>query len=204
MNKYGSDKFYYEVLEDNVPYELLDEREVYYIEKFDSFHNGYNSTPGGDKKTIYKIEDIDDIISRLKQGEMIKNIASDYNVHPYTIRRTLQAYEIDKPSDIQGSHLREDLRTLPRNEIKKLYESGLSHLEIADKLDINPRSVSRVMKEFGINKRKMIDYNSLDLDSILIDFEKVNNGELKKKDVLNKYGLNQHSLKIIRKLKNIS
>ena len=50
MNKYGSDKFYYEVLEDNVPYELLDEREVYYIEKFDSFHNGYNSTPGGDKK----------------------------------------------------------------------------------------------------------------------------------------------------------
>ena len=163
MNKYGSENFYYEILEDNIPYELLDEREVYYIEKFDSFNNGYNSTPGGDKKTIYKIEDVDNVISRLKQGEMIKDIASDYNVNPITIRRTLQAYGIHTPRDIQGSHKREDLRTLPREEIRKLYEDGLSHKEIASKLGINPRSVSRVIREFGIRKRKMIDYNSLDL-----------------------------------------
>lgn len=204
MNKYGCDNFYCEVLEENIPYEKLDEREVYYIEKFDSFHNGYNSTPGGDKKTIYKIDDVNNIVNRLQNGEMIKIIADDYDVHPCTIRRTLQAYGINNPSDIQGKHIREDLRTIPREEIKELYTKGLSHQEIAEKLEIEQRSVSRVVKELGIGKRNVIDYNSLDLDAILIDFEKAESGELKKKDVLKKYGLNQHSLKVIKKLKNIS
>ena len=203
MNKYGSENFYCETLEENVPYEKLDEREVYYIEKFDSFHNGYNSTPGGDEKTIYKIEDIDKIIERLKNGDLIKDIANDYMVHPHTIRRTLQAYGIQSPSDIQERYIKEELRTLPREDIKKLYEKGLSHQEIADELGINQRSVSRVVKELGIGIRKMIDYDSLDLDAVLNDFKLVETGEIKKKDVLEKYGLNQHSLKVIKKLKNI-
>lgn len=204
MNKYGSENFYCETLEENIPYEKLDEREVYYIEKFDSFHNGYNSTPGGDEKTIYKIEDIDKIIERLKNGDLIKDIANDYMVHPHTIRRTLQAYGIQSPSDIQERYIKEELRTLPREDIKKLYEKGLSHQEIADELGINQRSVSRVVKELGIGIRKMIDYDSLDLDAVLNDFKLVETGEIKKKDVLEKYGLNQHSLKVIKKLKNIS
>ena len=204
MNKYGSENFYCETLEENIPYEKLDEREVYYIEKFDSCHNGYNSTPGGDEKTIYKIEDIDKIIERLKNGDLIKDIANDYMVHPYTIRRTLQAYGIQNPSDIQERHIKEELRTLPREDIKKLYEKGLSHQEIADKLGINQRSVSRVVKELGIGIRKMIDYDSLDLDAVLNDFKLVETCEIKKQDVLEKYGLNQHSLKVIKKLKNIS
>ena len=58
IDKYGSDNFYYEILEECVPYDELDEKEIYYIEKFDSFKHGYNSTHGGDTKTIYKIEDI--------------------------------------------------------------------------------------------------------------------------------------------------
>lgn len=204
MNKYGSENFYCETLEENIPYEKLDEREVYYIEKFDSFHNGYNSTPGGDEKTIYKIEDVDKIIERLKNGDLIKNIASDYNVHPYTIRRTLQAYDINTPYSIQKHDKKEYLRTLPRENIKKLYEEGLSHQEMADELGINQRSVSRVVKELGIGVRNIIDYSSLDLDAILNDFKLVETGEIKKKDVLEKYGLNQHSLKVIKKLKNIS
>lgn len=203
MNKYGSENFYCETLEDNIPYEKLDEREVYYIEKFDSFHNGYNSTPGGDKKTIYKIEDIEKIIVRLKNGDLVKDIANDYDVNPHTITRTLKPYGINNPREIQERPIKEELRTLPREEIKKMYEKGFSHKEIADKLDINQRSVSRVIKEFGIGKNNMIDYNSLDLDAILNDLGKVESGELKKKDVLEKYGLTQYSIKIIKKMKNV-
>jgi len=204
MNKYGTDNFYYEILEENIPYEKLDEKEVFYIEKFDSFHNGYNSTPGGDEKTICKIDDVNDIINRLQDGETVKNIANDYKVCTHTIRRTLQAYGIHTPSDIQDKHIREYLRTIPREKIRELYTEGLSHQKIAEKLGIDKRSVSRVVKELGIGKKNMIDYNSLDLDAVLIDFKKVESGELKKKDVLKKYGLNQHSLKVIKKLKNIS
>lgn len=204
MNKYGSENFYCELLEENIPYENLDEREIYYIERFDSFHNGYNSTPGGDVKTIYKIEDVNDIIVRLQKGDLIKDIADDYDVCTHTIRRTLQAYGIDTPYIIQEHSKKEYLRTLPREEIKELYEKGLSHQKIADELGINQRSVSRVVKELGIGVRNIIDYSSLDLDAILIDFERAKTGEIKKKDVLEKYGLNQHSLKVIKKMKNIS
>ena len=67
---------------------------------------------------------------------------------------------------------------------------------------INERSVSRVVKELGIGKRNMIDYSSLDLDAILMDLDRVSSGEIKKKEVLDKYGLNQHSIKVINKIKN--
>lgn len=204
MNKHGVENFYYEVLEDKVPYEELDNREQYYIEKYDSYKHGYNSTTGGDGKVINKITDVDGIIERLHKGEMIKNIAKDYDVHTYTIRRTLQAYGIHTPSDIQEHYTRQDLRILPREEIKELYLAGKSHVEIANKLDIDPRSVSRVVKEFGIGKKKMVDYTSLNFEEILNEYEeKVINGNMKKKDFDKMHGFNQHSIKKIRKLKSI-
>lgn len=64
MEKYGKENFYVETLESDVPYDKLDEREIYYINMYDSFHNGYNSTQGGDTKTIYKIDDIQEIVEK--------------------------------------------------------------------------------------------------------------------------------------------
>lgn len=204
MNKYGVENFYYEVLEDNIPYEELDNREQYYIEKYDSYKHGYNSTTGGDGKVINKITDVDDIIERLHKGGMVKDIAKDYDVHTYTIRRTLQAYGIHTPSDIQENYTRPDLRVLPREEIKELYLKGKSHAEISNELDIDQRSVSRVVKEFGIGKKKMIDYTSLDFEEILKEYEEqVINGDMKKKDFDEIHGFNQHSIKKIRELKSI-
>ena len=48
MVKYGKENFIREIVEDNVPPELLKEREKYWIAHFDDFHNGYNKTKGGD------------------------------------------------------------------------------------------------------------------------------------------------------------
>lgn len=54
IRKYGWDSFEYEVLytifEDDlqVRQDILNKKEIYYIQKYDSFRNGYNMTPGGD------------------------------------------------------------------------------------------------------------------------------------------------------------
>ena len=54
INKYGFDNFKFEILEEyNVNdrdklHAILNEREMYYIDKFDTFKSGYNSTLGGD------------------------------------------------------------------------------------------------------------------------------------------------------------
>lgn len=47
MNKLGIDNFYIEILEE-CEYSKLDEREIYWIDFFNSYKNGYNMTLGGD------------------------------------------------------------------------------------------------------------------------------------------------------------
>ena len=44
---HGADSFTWEILEE-CPKELLDEREIYWIDYFDTYNNGYNMTPGGE------------------------------------------------------------------------------------------------------------------------------------------------------------
>ena len=49
MNKYGIEHFKIELIEEcNNP----EEREIYWIQHFDSYKNGYNATLGGDGKNI--------------------------------------------------------------------------------------------------------------------------------------------------------
>ena len=48
MRAYGIDKFSIEPIEENIPQDKLNEREIYYIQYYDSYINGYNSTKGGD------------------------------------------------------------------------------------------------------------------------------------------------------------
>jgi len=46
FNKYGIENFTFEEIE-QVDNSILDEREKYWIEYYDSYFNGYNSTLGG-------------------------------------------------------------------------------------------------------------------------------------------------------------
>lgn len=46
INKYGLDNFDFSIIEECKP-QLLNEREIYYIQQYDSYNNGYNMTYGG-------------------------------------------------------------------------------------------------------------------------------------------------------------
>ena len=56
LKKYGSENFDLIVLEDNIPNDMLDEKEIFYIKKYDTFNNGYNCTLGG-KCYVKKFDD---------------------------------------------------------------------------------------------------------------------------------------------------
>ena len=47
LNKYFTEDWVWTVLEKDVPLDIIDDREMYYIGKFDSYRKGYNSTLGG-------------------------------------------------------------------------------------------------------------------------------------------------------------
>lgn len=48
------DKYEYSVIEYDVPEDKLDEREIFWISFFDSYHNGYNCTAGGSLSPGFK------------------------------------------------------------------------------------------------------------------------------------------------------
>ena len=54
LNRYGSDAFIWEILEDSIAKELLGEKEKYYIAKENSFEKGYNLSLGGDSNAGWK------------------------------------------------------------------------------------------------------------------------------------------------------
>ena len=73
-NKHGQDVFTREILEDGITSEeALNEREVFYIKKYDTFKNGYNATGGGEGGNSWanqKTEEELAEISRIKSEKM--------------------------------------------------------------------------------------------------------------------------------------
>lgn len=196
--KYGKDKFYYDIIEEKIPINKLNEKEIFYIELFDSFKNGYNSTKGGDGRLLNKIDDVEEIVHKLEKGHRVEDICNEYNCCRETISRSLKRIGIKNAKSIQGKVDR-GFKKINREKVKELYMQGLTHTEIANKLNINQRSVSRIVKELGINKRAMVDYNNVCLDELLSDLK----SGMKKKDINKKYGFNQHSIKVILRKNNI-
>ena len=65
LHKYGKENFEFIIIEDNIPNELLNEKEIYYIKKYDTFNNGYNLTLGGEGGLKYDdavVSSVDDYL----------------------------------------------------------------------------------------------------------------------------------------------
>ena len=89
IRKYGIEQFSFEILEE-CDYKLLNEKEMYYIQQYDTFYHGYNQTLGGDcathssKLTIEQVQEIQNKL--LTQKYTLRALANEYGVHTDTIR----------------------------------------------------------------------------------------------------------------------
>ena len=94
IRKYGPDDFEYEIIEDNIDNkDLLNEREKYWIEYYDSYNNGYNSTIGGDGS----VRRDDKIIKQLfDEGKTTNEICELTGYSRDTIYRAYQILGISK------------------------------------------------------------------------------------------------------------
>lgn len=72
IEKYGSDNFKFRIIEECSD-DKVEEREIYYIEKFNTFYEGYNATLGGNIR--YDTE-AKPITQYTKKGEKIQYFAS--------------------------------------------------------------------------------------------------------------------------------
>ena len=92
IKKYGRNNFLLELIEDNIPFNELNEKEKYYINYFESFYTtgkGYNLTQGGQWSSgTQKLtaSQVDEIKWRLKHSKQpFHEIGKDYGVTLYCI-----------------------------------------------------------------------------------------------------------------------
>lgn len=141
MQKYGIENFYVETLETGISENDIDAKECEYIEKFDSFRNGYNSTPGGDSKTISRIEDVEIFKKQYMQKVELKDMAKYFNVDKATIRRTADALGLPKRTEKVTKEF------LLKNQHK-------TNIEMAKELGVSAATISRGFRKFGIERGK--------------------------------------------------
>ena len=87
--KYGIDNFSIEEVEecDNA---ILDEREIYWINYFDTYKKGYNCTAGGEGGIKIYDEYIDMIIERYQSGERLDQLCKEYHYAYINVCREMQ------------------------------------------------------------------------------------------------------------------
>lgn len=95
IQKYGADNFIIEKLEE-VENQMLDSREIFWIEKLHSFMpNGYNMTLGGEKGGIYDGKEIAEFYLSQKEYLSIQDISNHFGIHRETVSRLLKSQGIE-------------------------------------------------------------------------------------------------------------
>lgn len=94
FNKYGIENFICEQIEE-VPNEKLDEREKYWIEFYDTYFNGYNSTLGGRLVQLYNW-DTDDIIERYMKLKSARAVERELRCSHGVVDNILNANNIKR------------------------------------------------------------------------------------------------------------
>lgn len=87
INKYGIEHFHITEIEE-CPLEILSEREIYWIEYYNTYYNGYNATLGGDGRHYL---DYEKIITTYKKFLNAKKTAEVLGIDRQTVTKVLKA-----------------------------------------------------------------------------------------------------------------
>lgn len=89
INKYGVENFKIEELEYIEDNSKLGEREIYWINEFQTYgRNGYNATLGGDGKTLY---DHTEILELYRMGYSVPQVSQKIGCDPTVVSKVLRA-----------------------------------------------------------------------------------------------------------------
>jgi group I intron endonuclease len=153
INKYGTDKFVICELE-KVDIKLLSEREMYWIAEFDTYHNGYNATRGGDGSMLYNSEDF---VCDFEQGMLVLEIAQKYGCDKETVARHLTASGIDtRANDAARKSVAIHQYTKDGKYLRthKSISAAARYVIDEDDLDRKEKGVANNIRESANGKRK--------------------------------------------------
>lgn len=180
LHKYGIENFTVETLEE-CEANLLNEREIFYIAKYNTFKEGYNLTIGGDGNRRLLLDDKYDEIKQLYLSGFSSNkIATLFKVDKASIVKILRQL---------GVKLRNNKLNINNQEFQELvqdYQTGYSLRELAKRYDCTAPGLKDflVRKGVDLNKKYSIlndEESQLDLINDYVE------GNLKLKEIELKY-----------------
>lgn len=145
MNELGRENFYIEILEDNIPYSSLDNKEKFYIEQYNSVQNGYNVKYGNSKFRGRKLHKINNEIKCRIKEDYIKgvspyDIAEHFKLGITSIYNILSEYQIPKRYNKGGFNSKSKINLDKLIELKRL---GYGTTYIANYFNVALSSVKR-------------------------------------------------------------
>lgn len=158
--KYGLENFSVETLEE-CDTSRLDEREMFWIAKYDSFKNGYNATVGGHGGHLYVWTDdqYSEIKSLYMSGFTIKKIAEMYGTSAYTIKAIINSLNLKQKDPL-------DMNKVEREEFIEWYKNGASLKFLAQSYHVSPKRIKEFLTKYNVDLRV---HSQLLLNPSLID-----------------------------------
>lgn len=91
---YGPDSFKVTTLE-TCDISCINDREMYWINYYNTYKNGYNSTLGGEGTIIYEMPSKEELIEAIKISKNPEDLRKRFGVYLYTLNNWLEHYSID-------------------------------------------------------------------------------------------------------------
>ena len=198
IQRYGAENFTVETLEE-CEVSQLDDREIYYIAKYNTFKKGYNLTiGGGGKKKIVSDDQYDEIQALYLSGFSSHKIAALYNVDKTTIVKILK---------LQGVKIRESKKiSINHQEFLELvtdYKSGYSLRELGKRYDCSGSALKEYLIKKGVDLREKYSIlEDLELHDLII--KDYLDEKISQKEILQKYHTSFSTLKKILSMHGIS
>lgn len=149
IRKYGEDKFYIELLEGNVSIEELNKREQYWIQFFNSYYNGYNSTLGGDGARYL---DYELIYNYWLQGYNLTDISKICAIGRDTVSRILRGSYNITSEEIRNRGYISNYKITPEFIIEQWYK-GLTPNQISTQFGGDTNTIKKVLYKIGLTDK---------------------------------------------------
>ena len=154
IRKIGEENFYIEPLEE-VEIEFLDEQEIYWISKYNSYENGYNSTRGGQLyHQIIDTELLKQIELKWNQGLNQRQIASELNIPIDKVNHYISHCK-NISSEEKRQRGNQSLYKIKNEDLLLLWELGYGVTQITEQFGGNHSTNRQRLKELGITEEEL-------------------------------------------------
>lgn len=145
IKKYGKEHFRIELIEEipNCTYDLLNEREIYWIAFYNSYHCGYNSTKGGQamgKEQKLSEDEECKLVQLYDEGLSSVKLAKMFNIDKTTVLNYAKKHNLHRKDILEGKVDIEAIKDYIR------YNKPLV-MDVAEKFNICRCSVYNIIKK---------------------------------------------------------